>query len=58
MFLDHFNMLILKIMFFFKYYFNIFSSKKHFKNNSHLEVLNATVQSQFYKFFYQNIEII
>jgi hypothetical protein len=47
MFLDHFNMLILKIMFFLKYYFNIFSSKKHFKNNSHLEVLNATVQSQF-----------
>jgi hypothetical protein len=31
-FLDHFNVLILKIIFFKKYYFNIFSNKKYFKN--------------------------
>jgi len=32
-FLDHFDTLILKIIFFLKkYYFNIFISEKHFKN--------------------------
>jgi hypothetical protein len=29
-FLDYFNVLILKIFFFKKYYFNIFLNKKHF----------------------------
>jgi hypothetical protein len=31
MFLDHFNVLILKIIFFLKYYFNIFLNKKYIK---------------------------
>jgi len=33
-FLDHFNVLILKIIFLKKYYFNIFSNKKYFKNQT------------------------
>jgi hypothetical protein len=31
MFLDCFNMVVLKIIFFFKYFFNIFLNKKYFK---------------------------
>jgi hypothetical protein len=33
MFLNRFDIQILKIIFFYKYYFNIFPNRKHLKNN-------------------------